>query len=101
MEVEHRDNMVYRIPWTEYERDWGQRPDGATLHISLDEAKGFIDAFWENEKQRNPSGQAPDEYSRNDLYPGTDEIPMIKVGDEVYQMLLEKGSMWEPVRSGS
>lgn len=97
MGVQHQTNMVYRIPWTEYKRGWGARPDGATLHISLDEARKFIDEFWEAEKKLNPSGMAPDKYTKNDLDPTEDEIPIIEVEDEVYQNLLNQGSMLELV----
>jgi hypothetical protein len=50
--------------WEESERGWGVRPDGFSLHFSLEEHAMFLAAYYENEKKRNPSGEVPDEYSR-------------------------------------
>lgn len=32
---------VYTIVWTEFERGWGQRPDGISYHKSKEEADAF------------------------------------------------------------
>jgi hypothetical protein len=53
---------LYAIDWTEYERGWGQRPDGRTLHFSLEEANKYIKDYWDS----MPDGPAPDIYSRPD-----------------------------------
>jgi len=47
-------------PWEESERGWGTRPDGYTLHRSMEEHAKFIKLYWDAQ----PSGPAPDEYSR-------------------------------------
>jgi len=87
-------NKVYRIPWTEYERGWGQRPDGATLHLTLTHAKRFI-----TNHRDQMSEQVPNTYIKPDLDPYKDTLPMVDVHSDVYMMLVEKdGSMWEPIR---
>lgn len=53
---------VYRIDWTEYERGWGQRPDGYQLCIDKKAADKVIEEHVAAEKKRNPSGAVPDYY---------------------------------------
>ena len=50
--------------WEESERGWGSRPDGYSLHLTPEDAKAYIVAYWEQEKKRNTSGETPDEYDR-------------------------------------
>ena len=45
--------------WLEYERGWGSRPDGCSLHRSAADHKAFCEAYW----SRMPKGSVPDEYS--------------------------------------
>lgn len=45
--------------WIEYERGWGTRPDGCSLHKSEADHKAFCEAYW----ARMPKGEAPEEYS--------------------------------------
>jgi hypothetical protein len=47
--------------WEESERGWGVRPDGYSLHLSLEDVEKYIKQYWEKQKD----GPAPDEYSRN------------------------------------
>lgn len=91
MDVEFVTGKAYRIPWTEHERGWGQRPDGASLHISLEEAQRYI---MEMTKNRDPKN-VPDEYSSPDLNPWKDEIPLVEVTGAVYARLIELGTVWE------
>ncbi len=91
MDVEFVTGKAYRIPWTEYERGWGQRPDGATLHISLEEAQLYCDQITAKRDPKN----VPDEYSSPDLNPWTDEIPMVEVIGTVYARLIALGTVWE------
>lgn len=49
---------VYAVNWTEYERGWGSRPDGHTLHLTEEVAKEYISDYW----ARQPKN-VPDEYS--------------------------------------
>ena len=60
--------------WTESERGWGCRPDGATLHVSKSERDSFIEAYWEKMPK-----EVPDEYSRPDGEP-----KLLDVDDETY-----------------
>ena len=34
---------VYKVHWTEYERGFGQRPDGTSFHKNLKDANKFIE----------------------------------------------------------
>lgn len=76
---------VYAIDWIEYERGWGQRPDGTSLHKSLDVAKKYIEETW----SRRPDGEAPECYSK----PGD---PYLKeVSKELWNKVQEKKSTWQ------
>lgn len=50
--------------WLESERGWGSRPDGYSVHLSVEASKTFIENYWAEEKKRNPSGVTPECYSR-------------------------------------
>lgn len=50
--------------WLESEAGWGCRPDGYSVHLSVEDAKAFIEQYWAREKERNPSGTVPECYSR-------------------------------------
>lgn len=65
--------------WEESEAGWGTRPDGISIHTTMEECKKFRTQFWENEKKRNPSGVTPNEYSREDGEP----FEVIIVSDEI------------------
>jgi len=52
---------LYKIEWTEYERGWGQRPDGETFHLSLEEAEKFASDY---EKKYNNEDVVPECYSK-------------------------------------
>lgn len=51
---------VVKQNWEESERGWGIRPDGYSLHLTEEDRKAFIKEYWDDQ----PSGEAPDEYSR-------------------------------------
>lgn len=70
---------LYKIEWTEYERGWGQRPDGETFHLSLDEANQYIKDYW----KRMPDA-VPDIYSR----PGTPKLT--EVDKNFYEEFIAK-----------
>ena len=68
--------------WLESERGWGQRPDGYSVHLSVEDSKTFVEGYWKREKERNKSGGVPECYSR----PCGD--PFVKdVDKDVYQKL--------------
>jgi len=50
--------------WLESESGWGQRPDGYTVHLSVDDSKTFVENYWAEVRRRNPSGVTPECYSR-------------------------------------
>lgn len=45
--------------WEESERGWGTRPDGCSLHLTEEDRKTFIKAYWDSMPETPPS-----EYSR-------------------------------------
>jgi chromosome segregation ATPase len=56
-------HTVVRQAWSEYERGWGKRPDGHTLHLT----KADRDAYEaEYISKHHTSSEAPDEYSQMD-----------------------------------
>ena len=81
---------VWLLTWTEYE--FGQRPDGATVHKNQDDCKKFVKAFWDAEHRRNPSGRTPEGYSKED----GDGFAAIITDEKVYRDLLEsdKFGIW-------
>lgn len=84
-----------RIPWTERERGWGIRPDGATLHQSREHAEAFVERTWRQPVRENTArSYVPDEYSRPDVEPH--EAPEVDVTDEVWAKIVENnGTIWE------
>lgn len=53
--------VAYVITWTESERGWGQRPDGASLHLTQEDVKKYIKKYWDGMPD-----DVPHEYSKND-----------------------------------
>lgn len=47
--------------WEESERGWGVRPDGFTLHLTVEDHAAFVEKF---AKQFHSAKEAPDEYTR-------------------------------------
>jgi hypothetical protein len=77
-------NMAYQVNWTEYERGWGSRPDGSTLHKDEATANKFIDDFYYKQENRF----VPDEYDR----PG--EPFITEINEEIEEALESSGSIW-------
>lgn len=50
---------LYKIEWTEYERGWGQRPDGETYYPSKELADKAIADYWNGMPK-----EVPDTYSK-------------------------------------
>lgn len=49
--------QIWAVEWTEFERGWGQRPDGWSLHSSKDDAESFIKDYNDtNNTDNNPPG---------------------------------------------
>lgn len=54
----------YLVSWEESERGWGKRPDGYSLHASVEDFQGYMAEY----KSRLPA-KLPDEYSLPDSEP--------------------------------
>lgn len=52
---------IYCQDWEESERGWGVRPDGFTLHLTLEDHAGYVKGFYE---ACNNQDEAPDDYTR-------------------------------------
>lgn len=60
--------------WLETERGWGQRPDGASLHMTNQDRDTYIKEYWDTMPD-----DVPDEYSRPAGSPA-----LIEVDDDTY-----------------
>jgi len=60
MSEKNNKNPAYCQKWIESERNWGQRPDGVSLHKTRDDVMAFIAEYWDG----MPSGRAPEVYSK-------------------------------------
>ena len=75
---------VYLQFWEESGRDWGVRPDGCSLHLSIDEQKKFVESIYAG---RDPDN-VPDEYERI-----LGEPIEAEVSDSLYEELISEGSL--------
>lgn len=80
MIIEHV--AVYRIDWFEYERGWGQTPDGYSLHLNQADALKYIDQYWASQPDRL-NGMAPD------FYVAPHDPHVVKVDYAVYDTLVK------------
>ena len=84
MKVEKEESKLPKLryavldTWTESERGWGTRPDGATLHLTMEDYKKYVEEYW----GRMPK-EIPDEYSRPDGSPRN-----VVISDELYQKVV-------------
>ena len=74
---------LYAIPWTEYERGWGCRPDGISFHRTEEEAKAFREKV-----VGDRSGPVPDEYTS----PG--KMQLVQVSKSLYDKVTFDGNYW-------
>lgn len=61
-----KDKQVVLLMWEESERGWGVRPDGYSLHLTMEDVSKFIKAYWKTMPDNPPS-----EYSRPASEPKT------------------------------
>lgn len=73
------DSIVYVVPWTEYERGWGSRPDGYSVHSTKELAEKYV-----NDTCGDRSGPVPDEYS------SPSSLPVGVHASEVLVSMLER-----------
>src|SRR4029079_6072169 len=62
---------------------WGTRPDGATLHVNQKACQAFMKKYWDSQ----PSGPAPDEYTRP-----CGEAYEIEVSEDLYAKVVAAGN---------
>lgn len=72
-------NAIYAMNWTEYERGWGPRPDGVSLHASKEAAFRF----------RNQM-----EADYGDCYTRGEDPRLIVATNEMVEALGDKESVW-------
>jgi hypothetical protein len=65
--------------WTEYERGWGSRPDGMSLHLNAADHKAFVADF---DARYNNAPTAPDEYTKADH-----KTKVVEVPESLYEQL--------------
>jgi hypothetical protein len=75
---------VYAVEWTEYERGWGQRPDGISYHRTKEDALTFT-------KQYESVSKTPHYYSLGE------EPMLIGVDEETYRFIENANSnrLWD------
>ncbi len=67
--------------WTEYERGWGSRPDGVSLHFAGIDNKNFVEKFIADRKAKYGKS-VPDEYSSND-----GNVTAVYISESLYERL--------------
>lgn len=67
--------------WIESERDWGQSPDGISLHHGYDDLKEYVRVHWDG----YPDGRAPDYYTAPNPYA---DPKWVDVTDELYEEVM-------------
>lgn len=72
---------AYKIDWTEYERGWGQRPDGSSLHLTKEAADTYIKEYWDSMPDRSQG--VPDDYCA----PGTPRFVEV-TAEQIEQIML-------------
>ena len=74
---------VFLQYWEESERGWGVRPDGCSIHLSLEEHKKYVNSIY---NERKTHTQVPYEYDR-------------PVGESLSIMI--KDDLYENIKNGS
>jgi len=80
-------NVVVCVNYTEYERDWGPRPDGHSFHKDMETAKAYIKDFI-----NSPAYGTLEEYTS----PG--EPFLVEVSKEIYDKVQQENNVWGHVR---
>jgi hypothetical protein len=81
---------AYRIDWTEYEKGFGTRPDGTTLHRNIESARAVIERLWNSQEKFD--GPTPDEYTR----PSSPRL--VEVDEQTHERLQAEDWFWLSVR---
>ena len=86
MEIPTGNKLIICQKWEEIERGWGTRPDGFSLHVSIESLKKLI------VQQRQLAEEYPEEFS----VPDGQSYPY-ETDDATYQVLVDNGgSKWYP-----
>lgn len=64
---------LYKIEWTEYERGWGNRPDGTTYYPTKELAEKAVTDYWARMPKETP-----------DCYSSPSEPVLVEVNEELY-----------------
>lgn len=75
--------IAYLMHWTEFERGWGQRPDGYSLHASPEAWTEYLTKY-----RASQSREVPDEYSA----PG-DKLVAVEITPELAERLAQEPSI--------
>lgn len=78
---------AFQIDWTESESGWGQRPDGSSLHATEEDARSFINEYYEK-LRKHYGDRTPNEYS----FPST--INRVEINEEIDNALNFLKSLW-------
>ena len=70
--------------WTEHERGWGSRPDGQTIHLTMEDRNEYVEGY---NKTFNNKSEVPHEYTAAD---GNGRP--VTVGPKLFQKLVNQGS---------
>ena len=76
-------NKVYLQIWEESDFDWGIRPDGCSLHLSIMDRNIYIDSIY---SKRDP--EIPKEYERI-----IGEPVEVSINDQLFKFLEKSGSL--------
>ncbi len=77
---------VYQVNWTEYERGWGQRPDGTTYHKTKELAEKYIQYY---DNKYNSGTSVPDCYTR------AEPPVLVEVSKEIFDEVQKKEMIWK------
>jgi hypothetical protein len=77
---------LWMFTWTEYERGWGCRPDGCSLHATKEDALQFVKEYWDRQR-KNDGGKVPHEYSKQDSDTPTEIV--IDSRNKFYKQVME------------
>ncbi len=81
LEEEDEDDDLEKIvvleTWTESETGWGQRPDGASIHLNKEDYKKFVQEYWDGMPD-----ETPHEYSRPN-----DNLNTVRISSDLHKKL--------------
>ena len=75
---------LVKVLWEESEQGWGVRPDGYSLHRNSEDAKAFVNEYWD----RMPNN-VPEEYSRPVAFGMSIAHTIVSVEQVIYNTVIE------------